>query len=313
MNLVGIKNIADKAKFLLLIAAFAALSGCAAGLGTHPHDPFEPWNRGISTFNDDVDAAILKPVATVYADITPHFVRTGVNNFFDNLTGPWTAVNSVLQLKPQAAVETVMRVIVNTMFGLGGVLDVAGEINIERHKADFGQTLGHWGVPPGPYLVLPFLGPSTLRDTVASTLIARGDLVWQLNHIATRNSLYALRLIDKRSNLLRTTAVLDAVALDKYTFTRDIFLQVRRNEVFDGNPPEEVLKDVENPEVKPEALPETKPEIKSETKQETPQNAKVDLKATEPVQPAVENKTGNKTGNGNGNGNGTGTGTESKP
>lgn len=301
MNLVGIKNIAAKAKFLLLVAAFAALSGCAAGLGAHPHDPFEPWNRSISTFNDEVDAAILKPVATAYTDITPHFMRTGVNNFFDNLTGVWTAVNSVLQLKPQAAVESVMRVVVNTMFGLGGVLDVAGEMNIERHKADFGQTLGHWGVPPGPYLVLPLLGPSTLRDTVASTLIARGDLVWQLNHIATRNSLYALRLIDKRSNLLRTTAVLDAVALDKYTFTRDIFLQVRRNEVFDGNPPEEILKDVESPEVKPEALPETKPEIKSEIKQETPQDAKVDLNAAEPVQPAVENK--NKTDNG----------TESKP
>lgn len=289
MNLVGIKNIADKAKFLLLIAAFAALSGCATGLGTHPHDPFEPWNRGISTFNDDVDAAILKPVATVYADITPHFVRTGVNNFFDNLTGVWTAVNSVLQLKPQAAVETVMRVVVNTMFGMGGVLDVAGEMNIERHKADFGQTLGHWGVPPGPYLVLPFLGSSTLRDTLASTLIARGDLVWQLDNVANRNSLYALRLIDKRSNLLRTTAMLDAVALDKYSFTRDIYLQTRRNEVFDGNAPEEVPKDVENPEVKPGSAPEAKPEAKLEV----PQDTNTDLKATEPVQPAVENKTEN--------------------
>lgn len=289
MNLVGIKNIADKAKFLLLMAAFAALSGCATGLGTHPHDPFEPWNRGISAFNDDVDAAILKPVATVYADITPHFVRTGVNNFFDNLSGVWTAVNSVLQLKPQAAVETVMRVVVNTMFGMGGVLDVAGEMNIERHKADFGQTLGHWGVPPGPYLVLPFLGSSTLRDTLASTLIARGDLVWQLDNVANRNSLYALRLIDKRSNLLRTTAILDAVALDKYSFTRDIYLQTRRNEVFDGNAPEEVPKDVENPEVKPGSAPEAKPEAKLEV----PQDTKTDLKAIEPVQPAVENKTEN--------------------
>jgi MlaA lipoprotein len=124
--------------------------------------------------------------------------------------------------------------------GLGGLLDVASEMNIEHHVADFGQTLGHYGVPPGPYLVIPFLGSSTLRDTLASTLISRGDLVWQLKSVASRNGLYALRLLDKRANILRSTSVLEAVALDKYTFTRDIYLQIRRNDILDGKePPEE--------------------------------------------------------------------------
>lgn len=307
MNPVAIKNVAVEAKFLLLTLVLCTISGCATGLGTNPHDPFEPWNRSVSNFNEKVDIAILKPVATVYTQVTPHFLRTGVSNFFNNLTGVWTAINSVLQLKPQAAVESVMSLVANTVFGLGGILDVAGEMHIERHKEDFGQTLGRWGVPPGPYLVLPLLGPSTLRDTLASTWIARGDLVWQLDHIATRNSLYALRLIDKRSNLLRNTEVLDAVALDKYSFTRDIFLQVRRNDIFDGNAPDEVLNDVEKPgakpgvkpeikpEVKPEPSPETRPEEKSETNPETEPEVlpekQVEVKPAGQVQLAVENKT----------------------
>lgn len=270
------------------ILCFSMLFGCASSPNAHPHDPWEAWNRSISDFNDDVDVAVAIPVATLYKKITPDMVQSGINNFFSNLTDPWTAVNSALQLKPKAAVESVMRFVVNTMFGVGGVFDVADEMNIEKHKADFGQTLGHWGVAPGPYVVLPLLGPSTLRDTLASSLIARGDLVWQAKQVTVRNSLYALRLIDKRANLLRTTAVLDAVALDKYSFTRDIYLQVRRNEVFDGNAPEEVFKDVENPEVKPGSVPETT--------QEAPQDTKADLKAIdEQVQPTVDDKTKNGT------------------
>lgn len=246
------------------IVCFSLLFGCASNPNAHPNDPWESWNRGVSDFNDNVDEAIAKPVATLYKDVTPHFVQTGINNFFSNLTDPWTAVNSALQLKPQAAVESMFRFIANTMFGLGGVFDVADEMNIDKHKADFGQTLGHWGVAPGPYLVIPLLGPSTLRDTVASTLIARGDPVWQAKKVAVRNSLYALRMVDKRANLLRTTAVLDAVAIDKYSFTRDIFLQVRRNEIYDGNAPEELINDAEKPEAKPEATSEQKSELKLE-------------------------------------------------
>jgi phospholipid-binding lipoprotein MlaA len=215
------------------------LTGCASVSTKNPVDPWESWNRSVFNFNDSLDSSIVKPVATAYIAGVPSLIRTGVNNFFNNLTGVWTVANSVLQLKPQAAVDTFFRVTINTFLGLGGLLDIASEMNIERHTADFGQTLGHYGVPPGPYLVIPFLGSSTLRDTLASTLISKGDLVWQLNSVLARNSLYALRLLDTRANLLRSTSVLEAVALDKYTFTRDIYLQIRRNDILDGKEPPE--------------------------------------------------------------------------
>lgn len=254
----AIKYIAFKAYLMLTFLCLIIFSGCASNPNAHPHDPWEPFNRRVSSFNDDLDTALAKPVATAYREVVPAFMRTGVNNFFSNLTDPWTVINSVLQLKPQSAVESFMRFNVNTFLGLGGLLDIASEMKIDKHVADFGQTLGHWGVPAGPYLVLPLLGPTTTRDTLASTVIARGDLVWQLDNIVHRNALYALRLVDKRANLLRSTAVLDAVALDKYTFTRDVFLQIRQNEVFDGNVPEEKMDEIEEPEAKTETAPESK-------------------------------------------------------
>ena len=133
-------------------------------------------------------------------------------------------------------------------------------------SADFGKLLGHYGVPPGPYLVIPFLGSSTLRDTLASTLISRGDLVWQLESVAARNSLYALRLLDTRANLLRSSSVLEGVALDKYTFTRDIYLQVRRNDILDGKEPPEDPSEI--PEFRENAPPVEKPNVELEKKSE---------------------------------------------
>lgn len=194
-------------------------------------DPFENFNRKVASFNDSLDNFALKPVAQAYKKNVPDLVRTGVSNFFFNLSSVWTVVNNVLQGHGQAAAEGVIRVGVNTVFGFVGVFDIASEMNIERHKADFGQTLGRWGVPPGPYLVIPILGPSTLRDTLASTLISKGDLVWQLNDVKLRNSLYVFRAVDQRANLLNATNMLEDSALDKYTFSRDIFLQLRMNEV----------------------------------------------------------------------------------
>ena len=152
------------------------LGGCATGPTPIPRDPFEPLNRQVSQFNEGVDDAVLKPVATVYKNGVPPLVRTGVSNFFGNLGDVWSFVNSVLQFKFQNAAENFMRLNVNTFFGLGGILDIASELNIERHKEDFGQTLGRWGVPAGPYLVLPLLGPSTVRDTVALPVDYKGDL-----------------------------------------------------------------------------------------------------------------------------------------
>lgn len=216
-------------------ALLALLSGCATGPGADPRDPLEPFNRGVTQFNDGVDRAVVKPVAQAYDAVTPDLVRTGVSNFFNNLADAWTTVNAVLQLKPQAAVDSLFRVQINTMFGLGGLIDVASEANIERHKEDFGRTLGRWGVPAGPYLVLPLLGPSTVRDTAALSVNTWGNGVTHLHSEGLRHSLYALRLVEARANLLRASNVLDQAALDKYTFTRDVYLQLRGDATFDGD------------------------------------------------------------------------------
>ena len=222
------------------VLCLALLTACAStGPAAHPNDPLEPFNRGVYQFNDVVDAAMVKPVATVYQDVVPQLVRRGVRNFFSNLQDAWSGVNNALQFKGQPAVNSFTRFGVNTLIGLGGMLDVASEMQIERHTKDFGHTLGYWGVAPGPYLVLPLLGPSTLRDTLALPVDAQGNMVSALDHIPTRNSLTALRLVDVRTSLLGTAALLEAAALDKYTFTRDAHLQRRRSSIYDGNPPED--------------------------------------------------------------------------
>lgn len=218
-----------------LLAALA-VAGCATGPNADPRDPFEPFNRHVSTFNEGVDAVVLKPVATAYREGVPPLIRTGVSNFFGNLSDVWSFINSALQFKLQNAAENFMRVNVNTLFGLGGIIDVASELNIERHREDFGQTLGRWGVPAGPYIVLPFLGSSTLRDTLALPVDRKGDPVSYLNSDPARDALYGLRIVDQRSNLLRASSVLDQAALDKYSFTRDAHLQRRRAQIFEDKP-----------------------------------------------------------------------------
>ncbi|SDM64562.1 phospholipid-binding lipoprotein MlaA [Oryzisolibacter propanilivorax] len=212
-----------------LALACALAAGCASGPHAHPDDPLEPYNRAMTTFNDRVDDAVLRPVATVYRDVAPRPLRTGVGNFFGNLGDAWSFVNNVLQLRLRDAYDSMVRFNVNTVFGLGGVLDIASEMGIERHKQDFGLTLGRWGVPTGPYLVLPLLGPSTLRDTAALPADHWGDLVRQVDPVSARNTLYGLRVVDKRSRLLQAGEVLDNAALDSYSFTRDVYLQVRNN------------------------------------------------------------------------------------
>lgn len=209
------------------LLATLALGGCASG---PRHDPFEPYNRSMTQFNETVDAAVLKPVATAYQNATPPLVRTGVSNFFANLGDAWSFVNNALQLRAEGTLNSAVRFTVNTVFGLGGVLDVASEMGVDRHKQDFGLTLGRWGVPPGPYLVLPVLGPSTVRDALALPVDGQGNLLGAVDPTAARNSLYGLRAVEVRANLLRASAVLDTAALDKYTFTRDVFLRVRNQE-----------------------------------------------------------------------------------
>lgn len=217
----------------LVALALALLAGCASGPGAQPHDPLEPLNRGVSDFNDAVDSAVLKPVATTYRDVTPDLVRTGVSNFFENLRDVWSSINAGLQLRPKEATENILRFGINTAFGFGGVFDIASEMGIERTRLDFGQTLGRWGVPAGPYLVLPFFGPSSVRDAAGFGVESRGDLVWELDSVSARNSLYTLRAVETRANLLRATTMLEGAALDKYSFTRDIYLQRRQSQIED--------------------------------------------------------------------------------
>ena len=212
------------------VLALAALAGCATGPNAHPQDPFEPYNRAMTNFNDGVDAVLLVPAATVYKEALPRPVRTGVGNFFANLGDLWSFVNNVLQGRGQAAADSLARFGINSFIGIGGLFDVASEAGIERHKQDFGLTLAHWGMSAGPYLVLPLLGPSTLRDTASLPIDTWGDLAWHASPVTTRNGLYALRFVDRRASLLGATAIRDAAALDPYTFTRDLYLELRNQE-----------------------------------------------------------------------------------
>lgn len=219
---------------LLLITALVLSTGCATRPGGDPRDPFEPLNRQVNKFNDAADRIVLKPVATGYVAVVPPIIRTGVNNFFSNVGDVWTFINSVLQLKPQQSGETLIRLAVNTTMGLGGILDVASELGIEKYKEDFGLTLGRYGVPAGPYVVLPLLGPSTVRDTLAFGVESSGDPIRGINNNETRNTLYVLRAIDLRATYLTAGDVLDQIALDKYTFTRDAYLSRRRSLIAAG-------------------------------------------------------------------------------
>ncbi len=215
------------------VVLVALMTGCASGPNASPQDPLEPFNRNMSALNESVDSMVLKPVATVYRDATPDLVRTGVSNFFSNLGDVWSFINAALQLRPREASENFLRVGMNTAFGLGGVLDIASEMGIDRTRLDFGQTLGRWGVPAGPYLVLPIFGPSSFRDAAGFGVETRGDLIQQLDRVSTRNSLIVLRAVETRANLLRATSMLEGAALDKYSFTRDVYLRRRQSQIED--------------------------------------------------------------------------------
>jgi phospholipid-binding lipoprotein MlaA len=251
---------------LFLLPVVLALTACASGPNANPRDPLEPFNRGVYRFNDALDTAVLKPVATAYHDVMPSPVRQGVHNFFGNLQDVWSFVNNVLQLKGDAAGDSLARVGINTFIGLGGIFDIATDLKIERHTKDFGHTLGYWGLGPGPYIVLPLLGPSTLRDTVALPVDIQSDPVSGLSDVGARNSLTVLRVLDKRSSLLQASAMLEEAALDNYAFIREAYLQRRRSTIYDGNPPDDSSfdSDPESPEMSrsvadkaTETLPET--------------------------------------------------------
>jgi len=224
---------------LMLCAAFFlfALGGCAST--GNPRDPLEPLNRGIYKFNDGVDHLLVKPAAEFYRGILPGVVRTGISNFFSNINDVIVALNNLLQGKLVQAISDVGRIAVNTTIGLLGVMDMATEFGLEKHNEDFGQTLGYWGIGSGPYLVIPFLGPNSLRDTFGLIGDLKTDPRTYVDPTRARNQLFGLGFVARRSELLDTSKILEVAALDPYEFVRDAYLQRRRNLVFDGTPPDE--------------------------------------------------------------------------
>ena len=214
------------------------LTGCASS--GNPKDPIEGFNRAMFAFNEGLDTAILKPVATGYEAVLPSPIRTGVTNFFGNIDDLFIGVNNLLQGKVPEAFSDLGRVAINTTIGLLGVLDVASEAGLEKHNEDFGQTFGRWGVGNGAYVVVPVFGPRTARDTVGLVLDMAADPVANHEPARVRDLALAVRLVNNRANLLPADKVIEEAALDKYSYMRDAYLQRRRNLIHDGNPPREV-------------------------------------------------------------------------
>ncbi len=223
-----------RTKFLTLITIclITLMTGCAS---VDNKDPLEGFNRGVYKFNDVSDKAVFKPIAGAYKAVMPTPVRSGVSNFFANLKTFVTTINQVLQFKFNKAAESAGRFVINSTVGIAGLFDVASKQGIPQYKEDFGQTLGYWGVGNGAYLMLPFFGPSTLRDTTG--LIADSMTIDPIGYIddpRTRNIVIATKFIDTRAQLLPGSDLLDEAALDPYTFMRDAYLQRRANQVADG-------------------------------------------------------------------------------
>ncbi len=247
------------------LALAVLLGGCATSGPVNPRDPLEASNRVVFEFNDGLDRAVIKPVAQAYRAVLPQPVRTGVRNFFGNLQDPWIGVNNLLQGKVEAGLTDWFRFATNSTMGFAGVIDVASSMRMTKHNEDFGQTLGVWGVPSGDYLVLPLIGPSTVRDGLGLIPDAYGfgafwlpRLIDPPHRVAWRNSLTALDIVSLRARLLDTEGIFEAAALDRYSFLRDAYLQRRRNLIYDGNPPPEPRRD-EGAETAPRTSLETEP------------------------------------------------------
>lgn len=227
-----IKRLAAHARLAALALAASLLTGCATT--ANPDDPLEGYNRAMFSFNEQVDKVVLKPAAEVYQAVLPSPVRTGVGNVFGNLADPWIGLNNLLQGKVAEAMSDFMRFAFNSTWGLLGLLDIASEAGLPKHDEDLGQTLGRWGVGEGAYIVLPFFGPSTVRDTVALPADMAGRTPFSIDHVPTRNTVTATRVVHVRSVLLGADRTLEEAALDRYAFVRDFYLQQRRYKVSDG-------------------------------------------------------------------------------
>ncbi len=246
------------ARIVLGVGMAVCLNACVTlppNAPRSPQDPFERWNRGVYKFNDVLDRAVAKPVAKTYVRVVPHPLRTGVSNFFSNLDTPTVLVNDLLQGKLRAAANDLGRFLLNSTVGLGGLLDPATQIGMDRNDEDFGQTLGVWGVHAGPFIELPLLGPSDLRDAPARAVDTYTNPQHYLSNTDVRYGLYGLELIKKRADLLHLDATLKNV-YDPYTFIRDAYLQQRAYEISGGQSEEEAPPtdpDAESPAAGPAA------------------------------------------------------------
>jgi len=226
---------------VLTLLALAFVSGCASMKGDDPRDPWEGVNRGVYKFNEKFDDYLARPVARTYVKVLHQEIRTRIGNFFGNLADPFIGVNNFLQGKFEDGVNDWARFAFNSTFGLLGIHDVASEWGYEKHNEDFGQTFGRWGAGPGPYLILPLLGSSTLRDGVGTGVDMYLDPMGEIRPINLRNSLIVVRATNVRADLLEASRILEEAALDKYVFQRDAYLQRRRSLIYDGRPPREKL------------------------------------------------------------------------
>lgn len=218
---------------------FLLLNGCASvpHEPEEPNDPFGAYNRSIHQFNSKFDKAIFQPIARGYRIITPDPIDRGITNFFGNLRDVTSAANNLLQFKVSRSVNDVGRVVVNSTIGIAGLIDVASKLDLPSYKEDFGQTLGYWGVGPGPYVVMPIWGPSSLRDSISMIPDSYTQPIAYLEDTKTRIGLVTLYSIDARADLLEASKTFEEAALDSYIFIRDAFLQKRRNDIYDGEPP----------------------------------------------------------------------------
>ncbi|MBC7802622.1 MAG: VacJ family lipoprotein [Candidatus Parcubacteria bacterium] len=250
--------------FLALLLAGAA--GCAT-TGNDSRDPLEGFNRAMYSFNDRLDEAVGKPVASAYRTLVPGPARMMVRNFFSNIADIWIGANNLLQGKPLDALTDWTRFAMNTTMGVFGLMDFASEVGIEKHDEDFGQTFGRWGIDDGGYIVWPIIGPSTVRDSLGLTLDIYTDPVLRHKPIWARNTMTVTRAISRRADLLDASRILEEAALDKYVFQRDAYLQRRRSLVHDGNPPRaarevpmaEALEPDQSARLDPAVAPASKP------------------------------------------------------
>ncbi|HEX9852432.1 MAG TPA: VacJ family lipoprotein [Woeseiaceae bacterium] len=223
---------------LLLLACGCATQPAAPPDQRSPADPWEPLNRNIHGFNDGLDRISLKPLAKGYEAVIPEVIRTGIGNFSQNLRTPLNIVNQFLQGKVKGGFSETGRFLANSTFGLGGLFDVATDMGLEQKNEDFGQTAAVWGVPDGPYVTVPLLGPHTLRDTFLIPLNFMGDLLLYYDNASVRDKIYVVRLIDVRQRLFAAEELIED-STDRYLAIRESYLQHREFVIYDGNPPED--------------------------------------------------------------------------